>query len=70
MDEVCNISSKKQPPSNLAKYQYFYKRFYIPLSFRNKVGALNRKSFSKHPFFTTFSLFLTVNEVCNISNKY
>ena len=23
VDEVCNISNKNQPPSNLAKYQYF-----------------------------------------------
>ena len=23
MDEVCNISNKNQPPSNLIKYQYF-----------------------------------------------
>ena len=35
-----------------------------------KIGALHCKSFSKHPLFTLFSLFLTVSEVCNISNKY
>ena len=26
--------------------------------------------FSKHPFFTTLSLFLTKTEVCDVSNKY
>ena len=34
-----------------------------------KIGVLHCKSFSKHPLFTTFSLFLKVSEVCNISNK-
>ena len=29
MDEVCNISNKNQPPSNLAKYQYFYIREFV-----------------------------------------
>ena len=26
VNEVCNITNKKQPPSNLGKYQYFYTR--------------------------------------------
>ena len=30
-DEVYNISSKYQPPNNLAKYQYFYTRDFIHL---------------------------------------
>ena len=37
---------------------------------KKKIGALHPKTFSKHTLFTTFSLFLTVNEVYNISNKY
>ena len=43
-------------------------RPYIPPSFRNKVGALHRKRFQKHPLFTAFLLVFTV-DVCNISNK-
>ena len=35
-----------------------------------KIGTLHRKLFLKHPLFTTFSLFLKVPQVCNISNKY
>ena len=42
----------------------------MPPSLRKKVGNLHSKRSPKHPLFTTFSLFLTVNEVCNISNKY
>ena len=38
--------------------------------YRKKIGGLHREHFSKHPYFTPFSLFLTVSEVCNISNKY
>ena len=34
-----------------------------------KIDALHRKRFSKHPLFTTFSLFWKVSGVCNISNK-
>ena len=47
---------------------FLHKRLYLPTSFRNKVGALRRKHFSKHPLFT-FSLFLTVSEMGNILNK-
>ena len=57
-------------PSNLAKYQYCHRRDYIHPSFRKNIGALHRKHFSKHPLFTTFSIFSTVGEVCNIQNKY
>ena len=41
-----------------------------PSSFVKKVGTLYHKSFWKHPLFITFSLFSTVSEVYNISNKY
>ena len=57
MDEVCYISYEYQP-NNLAKYQYFYTRNFISLRhFEKKIRALHRKRFSKHPLFTTFSLF-------------
>ena len=70
VDEVCYISNKHQTLNNLAIYQYFYKRDFISLRhFEKKIGALHRKSFSKHPLFTTFSLFLKMSDVCNISSK-
>ena len=40
-----------------------------PSFISKKIGTLHREHFSKHPHFTLFSLFLTVSEVCNISNK-
>ena len=46
-----------------------HKRLYIPLSFWEKIGALHRKRFTEHPLFTTFSLFLKVSDICNISSK-
>ena len=65
-----SVSNKYQPPYNFAKRQYFYTRDFISLlHFGKKIGALHRKDFSKHPLFTTFSLFLKANEVWNISNK-
>ena len=70
LDEVRNNQKNPEIPSNLAKYQYFTQGRFIFASFRNKVVTLHRKSFSKHPLFTTFSLVLTVSEVCNTSNKY
>ena len=46
---------------------FLRKRGYISLSFGKKVGAFRRKYFSKHPFFTTCSLFLIIS---NISSRY
>ena len=46
---------------------FLHKRRYISLSFRKRIGVFRCKNFSKHPFFTTFSLFLIIS---NISNKY
>ena len=70
VDEVCYISNKHQTLNNLAIYQYFYTRDFISLRhFEKKIGALHRKRFSKHPLFTTFSLFLKMSDVCNISSK-
>ena len=68
VDEVCYILNKNQPFSNnLAKRQYFYTRDFISLlHFERKFALLIAKSFRKHPLFTTFSLFLTVRNVCNI----
>ena len=40
-----------------------------PSSISKKNGALHHKCFLKHPLFTTFSLFLKVSEVCNVSSK-
>ena len=37
-----------------------------PSFISKKIGALHRE----HPLLTLFSLFLSVSEVCNISNKY
>ena len=67
VDEVCYISNKNQPFSNnLAKRQYFYTREFISLlHFERKLVLLIAKPFWKHPLFTTFSLFLTVRNVCN-----
>ena len=67
VDEVCYISNKNQPPNNLAKRQYFYTRDFISLlHFKRKLALFIAKPFRKHPLFTTFSLFLTVRNVCNI----
>ena len=72
VDEVCDISSKYQPPNNLAKHQYFYTRgFLLLFHFQNKLAlSLHPKSFRKHALFTTFSQFLKVSEVCDISSRY
>ena len=69
VDEVCNISNKYQPLSNLAKSTFTQKTLYLSF-ISKKNGALHRKRLSKHPLFTSFSLFLTESEVCIISNKY
>ena len=71
MDEVFNISEKYQPPSNIPNQWYLYTRHFVSLfHFKKKIDAVYRKWFSKHSCFTTFSLFLTVSEACNISNNY
>ena len=63
--KMCNILNKYWPPDKLAKYIFFTQEgFYISVILK-KTGALHRESFSKHLLFSTFSLFLTVNEVCN-----
>ena len=70
LDEVCYISNKYQPLDNLAKHLYFYTRDFISLyNFGKKLEALHRKTFSEHPLFSTFSLFLKVDEVCNVSSN-
>ena len=48
---------------NINSLQTLYPSFIL-----KKIGTLHHKGFSKH-LFTTFSLFLAVTEVCNISNK-
>ena len=65
VDEVCYISNKNQL-NNLAKRQYFYTRgFTSLLHLEKKLALFIAKLFRKHPLFTTFSLFLTVRNVCN-----
>ena len=71
VDEVCYISNKYQAPYNLAKRQYFYTKDFISLF---HFGSENWRSssqmfFETSTFFITFSLFLKVSEVCNISSK-
>ena len=49
---------------------FLHKRLYTPLWFRKRIETLYRKGLPKHTSFITFSLFLIVSEVFNISNKY
>ena len=49
---------------------FLHKGIYSPPSFRKKIGVLHCKKFSKHPLFITFSQFLKVGEICNISGKW
>ena len=41
---------------------FLHKKLYVLLSFRKRIGAPHRKSFSKDPLFTTFSVFLRLSE--------
>ena len=41
----------------------------MPFFISKKLCALDRRMFCKGPLFTTFLVFLTVDEVCYISNK-
>ena len=70
VSEVCNISSKYWLPNKLANKTFLYKTPYAPPFFQIKMCALHRRIFQKHLLFTTFLVFLTVDEVCYISNKY
>ena len=68
---MCYISTKYQPPNNWTKCQYFYtKDLLFLLHFENKLALSVAKIFQNLHFLFPFSLFLTVSEVCNISNKY
>ena len=44
-----------------------HKRPYMSPSLQKNIGTLNLKGFSKHPLFTTFSIFLLVSVRCVIS---
>ena len=58
MDEVCNISNKYQPPSNLAKYQYFYTRNFISfLHFEIKLAHSIVNVFQNIHFYQIFTIF-------------
>ena len=41
---------------------FLHKALHIPPLFRKKIGALHPKPYSKHPIFTTFSVFLKLSE--------
>ena len=70
VDELCRISNKYQPPNNLAKYQNFDTRDFLSLlHFGKKIALSIANVFRNIHFFTTFSSFLTVSEVCNTSSK-
>ena len=49
---------------------FLHKKLYTLLYLEKTIDALHRKRFSNRSLFITFSLLLTVSEVCNISNKY
>ena len=49
---------------------FLHKRVYIPPSFQIKTYALHRRIFYKYQLFTAILVFLTVDEVCYILNKY
>ena len=66
---MCYFSNKYQPLNNLAKYQNFTQRLYIPPSFQTKIYAPHRRIFCKYRLFTAILVFLKVDEVCYISNK-
>ena len=62
----------KQIPTFLwfsEKSIFLHKWLYIPLLLWEKIGTVHRKRFTEHPLFTTFSLFLKVSDICNISSK-
>ena len=63
------ISNKYWLPNKSAK-KSCYTWHFTPLFNIEKIYALDRRSFQKHPLFTTFLLVFTVGEVSNISRKY
>ena len=69
VDEVCYISNKYQPPYNLEKRQYFHTIDFISLFYSEKKLALSIPNVLRTSTFTTFSLFLEVSDICNISSK-
>ena len=69
MSEVCNISNKYWLHSKSTK-NYFYTNTLHPPSFQKRIYDIHPRSFHKHQMFTTFLLVFTVDEMCNISNKY
>ena len=63
--KMCNILNKYWPPDKLAKYFFFYTRGLLYLRHSEKNWSSPLRKFFKNLLFSTFSLFLTVSEVCN-----
>ena len=70
VSEVCHILSKCWLPNKSANKTLLHKAPYIPPLFQIKIWALHCRIFEEYPLFTTFLVFLTVDKVCYISNKY
>ena len=70
VDEVCYISNKYQPLNNLAKHHYFYTRDFISLLHFKQKFTISIAEFFRNIHRNNFLVFLTVDEVCYISNKY
>ena len=64
MDEVCNTTNKNQPPSNSAKYEYFYTRGVNPSFISKKNWSSPSHTFSETSTFYHIFTILKVNEVC------
>ena len=70
VSDIYNISSKCWLPNKSANKIFLHKTPYTPFLFQVKICVLHRRIFQKHPLFITFLVFLTVDEVCYISDKY
>ena len=68
-NEVFNISNKYRLPNKSAKKMILHKTLYTPPSFKKKFALSIAKAFRNVDFLPFFLVF-TVDEVCNISNKY
>ena len=67
---MCYISNKYQPLNNLAKHQYFYTRDFISLLHFKQKFTISIAEFFRNIDRNKFLVFLAVDEVCYISNKY
>ena len=67
---MCYISNKYQPLNNLAKHHHFYTRDFISLLHFKQKFTISIAEFFRNIHRNNFLVFLTVDEVCYISNKY